>query len=204
MVTAPPRRQPPETRREQVLDAARRELLRRGLPNTTIADIAEAAGLGKGTVYLYFESKAALLAGLREHYVQQLEQVVRGRVATAGSPQERVAALVHGLIDAGTKEQALHHLLFQEAGFDEADAFAPIRRLFQEVICRGDFDLPDPALAADFVLGGAHASLMMAAHAPAARRRRITAAAAELAMRTVGRATPSSAVSASRRGGKQQ
>ena len=55
----PPRRQPPDVRREQILDAAQRVLLRRGPAAATMAEVADAASLAKGTVYLYFASKAA-------------------------------------------------------------------------------------------------------------------------------------------------
>ncbi|MDF2743659.1 MAG: TetR/AcrR family transcriptional regulator, partial [Actinomycetia bacterium] len=67
----PPRRQPPDVRREQILDAAERVLVGRGLAATTMADVAEAAAVAKGTVYLYFESRAELLAGLRARYFER-------------------------------------------------------------------------------------------------------------------------------------
>src|SRR5215210_7257384 len=57
-----PRRRPPDVRREQILDAAERVLVERGLATTTMADVAGAAAVAKGTVYLYFESKAGLRA----------------------------------------------------------------------------------------------------------------------------------------------
>jgi AcrR family transcriptional regulator len=64
-----PRRQSPDVRREQILDAAQRVLLERGLRATTVADVVDAAGVAKGTMYLYFRSKDELLAGLRARYL---------------------------------------------------------------------------------------------------------------------------------------
>ena len=69
------RRELPEVRREQLLDAAATVFLDRGLAEATMADVAEAAGVAKGTVYLYFDSKSALLTALRARYTSQwLEQ----------------------------------------------------------------------------------------------------------------------------------
>ncbi len=54
----------PETRRGRLLDAAAVLFVRHGFDKTTVADIAREAGVGKGSVYLHFESKEAVLEGL--------------------------------------------------------------------------------------------------------------------------------------------
>lgn len=48
-------------RREQILEAAVRSFARHGLHATTVDQIARAAGVAKGTVYLYYRSKEDLL-----------------------------------------------------------------------------------------------------------------------------------------------
>jgi len=53
-------------RREEILAAARRVFAARGFRGTTIADIAEEAHIALGTIYLYFQSKAAVFAALSE------------------------------------------------------------------------------------------------------------------------------------------
>jgi AcrR family transcriptional regulator len=45
--------------------------LERGLAHATMADVSEAAGVAKGTVYRYFDSKSALLTALRARYTSQ-------------------------------------------------------------------------------------------------------------------------------------
>ncbi|MBZ0254220.1 MAG: TetR/AcrR family transcriptional regulator, partial [Candidatus Methylomirabilis sp.] len=49
-----------ERRREEILAAAARVFADRGFPGTDVGEIAEGAGVAKGTVYRYFESKQAL------------------------------------------------------------------------------------------------------------------------------------------------
>jgi AcrR family transcriptional regulator len=80
-------------RREDILNAARQVFAERGFRGTTIADIAEAAGIALGTIYLYFKSKDDVFAALSqrlgelisEAFVEPpteptLDGVVRGRV----------------------------------------------------------------------------------------------------------------------------
>ena len=51
-------------KRELILNTAFELILKNGYSNTKIIDIANKAGIGKGTVYEYFESKEALLLEL--------------------------------------------------------------------------------------------------------------------------------------------
>lgn len=50
----------PESRFEELIDAATKVFIENGYQRTQMADVAEAMGVAKGTVYLYVESKEAL------------------------------------------------------------------------------------------------------------------------------------------------
>ena len=91
------RRQPPDVRREQLLDAAQQVLLERGLRAATVADVAEAAGVAKGTMYLYYESKDDLLAGLRSRYLDQYAEALRSSPGKSAS--ERIRQMIMGLFE---------------------------------------------------------------------------------------------------------
>jgi TetR/AcrR family transcriptional regulator, transcriptional repressor for nem operon len=187
-----PRTRAPEQRREQLLDAAENVLLRQGLSASTIADVAAAAGVAKGTVYLYFESKDALLAGLRSRYLTRFADAVDSSVSSVrASPQTRLDRFVDGLFEFSVVNQALHHLLFHEAGFSEDDALAGARSILERVLAdgvtSGVFDPNDPAISAGFLLHGLHGLLVDAMRADAAQRQRYTSAARELARRSVTR-----------------
>lgn len=54
------------TRRTQILDAAAAVFVQKGFHSTTIKDVARAAGVADGTIYLYFANKPALLLGIFE------------------------------------------------------------------------------------------------------------------------------------------
>jgi TetR/AcrR family transcriptional repressor of uid operon len=53
-------------RRNRILDAAETCFATAGFHKTTTQDICKAAGISAGALYLYFESKEALIAGLSE------------------------------------------------------------------------------------------------------------------------------------------
>jgi TetR/AcrR family transcriptional regulator len=57
-------RRQPDARPQQILEAAFRVFGARGLHQATLDDVARAAGITKGTIYLYFPSKAALFTAM--------------------------------------------------------------------------------------------------------------------------------------------
>lgn len=87
----------PEThseRREQILRAAKRLLKHYGIGKTTVADIARAAGVGVGTVYLEFPSKDAIIAELSVESHSCMLDVMRQEAWGSGSFADRLCALL--------------------------------------------------------------------------------------------------------------
>lgn len=62
----------PEKTRERILGAAQECFARHGLKKTTVDDIALAAGVGKGTVYLHFHDKDDVFMAVLEARVRAL------------------------------------------------------------------------------------------------------------------------------------
>ena len=65
-----------EERRNAILDAAERLFVKHPDRMASVAEVAAAAGLAKGTVYLYFRAKEEMLLALHErqvaHFFSQL------------------------------------------------------------------------------------------------------------------------------------
>ena len=59
-----PSRPSPESRRQQILDAACERVRQSGFHGASMADIAKAAGLSVGQIYRYFENKEAIIAAI--------------------------------------------------------------------------------------------------------------------------------------------
>jgi TetR/AcrR family fatty acid metabolism transcriptional regulator len=102
----PPARPVASTRggnkRERILDAAVRVFARKGFYATRVSEVAKAAGVADGTIYLYFESKEHLLVSLFEDRVQRLLAYLETelpRVATASRKLQRIIELQLGLLE---------------------------------------------------------------------------------------------------------
>ncbi len=67
--------------RQKILDAAEQRLWHYGFKKTTIDEIASDAGVGKGTVYLYFDGKEeiglAIVSAYKERSLHQMEIIAR-------------------------------------------------------------------------------------------------------------------------------
>jgi AcrR family transcriptional regulator len=86
--TARPRTLPPEQRRRQIVDAVLRVVSEHGVPDTTTARIAKAAGVAEGTLYVHFASRdEMLIAALDEIFMQMLGLI---DASTTADPLERL------------------------------------------------------------------------------------------------------------------
>ena len=82
-------------RRRQLLDAARRSILRHGLARTTLATVAEEAGLSQGVAVFYFDTKAELLTETLRDLYQGYEDHWQAAVRAAPpDPKAQLHALV--------------------------------------------------------------------------------------------------------------
>src|SRR6187455_3344621 len=87
---------PPAPKRDAILRAAIDTFAERGYFNAQVADVARAAGVAAGTVYLYFKSKDDLLISIFERSMR--DGLSRGResVANLEDPPERLRRLARG------------------------------------------------------------------------------------------------------------
>ena len=81
--------------RQKILDAAEQRLWRYGFKKTTIDEIASDAGVGKGTVYLYFDGKEEIgLAIVSEYKRRGLEEIARIAQDTGKSPAQKLTEML--------------------------------------------------------------------------------------------------------------
>jgi TetR/AcrR family fatty acid metabolism transcriptional regulator len=90
---AAPAETPPGPKRDAILRAAIDVFAERGFFNAQVADVARAAGVAAGTVYLYFKSKDDLLVSIFERSMREGLATGRAAVAHLQDPRERLRRL---------------------------------------------------------------------------------------------------------------
>ena len=98
-------------RREAILAAAQGVFARKGFDGATIADIARAASVASGTVYLYYESKIDLFAALNA----RLWEVVNGAMLHANAPPDVRGATdvrIRAVFEAANEHRDLLRIVF--------------------------------------------------------------------------------------------
>ena len=106
----------PETR-DRILEGALQALGRVGLRRLTMADVAGAARLSRGTVYRYFPSKEDLLAVLAEYEQDRFSDGLRRSLAGAYDQKPGIEALAEYLMTYLREHPALTLLIDTEPAF---------------------------------------------------------------------------------------
>ena len=83
-------------KRDAILRAAIDVFAERGYFNAQVADVARAAGVAAGTVYLYFKSKDDLHVSIFERSMREGLAHSRAAVENLGDPRERLHCLARG------------------------------------------------------------------------------------------------------------
>jgi len=78
----------------RILEAASQLFARYGLRKTSIDEIAHQAGLGKGTIYLYFKSKEELFARIVQGFGDRLIEGLRQVLDEQHDPRQQMRAFV--------------------------------------------------------------------------------------------------------------
>jgi AcrR family transcriptional regulator len=107
------------TRRQVLTDFRRREILaaaikvfgRKGFAAASVDDIAAAAKIAKGTLYLYFKSKEEIYATAVHLAAAQVQELAAGRLQSARGLREKLSAAVEVRMDFWQEHPGLYRLL---------------------------------------------------------------------------------------------
>lgn len=100
---SPERKRPPRSRkrdaggtdkRERILRAAIRVFARKGFYSTRVSEIAKAAGVADGTIYLYFKNKDDVLISIFQDRITKLLEVLTQAVAEQPTFEDKLRACI--------------------------------------------------------------------------------------------------------------
>jgi AcrR family transcriptional regulator len=108
-----------DERAPEILDAALACFAEKGFAASRMDDIARRAGISKGTIYLYFESKEAVFKALAQRAIGGRIQAIAGQLQTfEGSTPEllRMVLTMVGAIASTSDAVVLPRLVLAESG----------------------------------------------------------------------------------------
>lgn len=190
-----PRIKAPAIRREQLMDTGERLLLAKGIASTSIDDIVAAANVAKGTFYLYFASKEALLTALRERFVSsfcELTQAAMDRHRPE-SYAARLRSWLEAAIDGYFTSQALHDLVFHQFTPDHRHTMSenPLVNQLADLLRAGTaaraWSAPNPQMTATMIFFSLHGAVDVAAADPSTDRKRFKRTAVKFCEAAVGK-----------------
>lgn len=160
-----PRTRPPEERRRQLLEAAKRLFLEKGVDNTSVEDITSTAMVSKGSFYLHFASRTDVIEALRTDFVENLFASVKADVdrEEEGDWKARLMVWVTACATGYLKTTRLHRLLFTAApspsrsGLTQNILIDDLRELLVAGCRSHVWELTDPAFTAVFLFNALHA-----------------------------------------------
>lgn len=159
-----------EEKRATILEASIRVFAEKGWRNTKIADIAEAADIGKGTIYEYFQSKDEILAASFQHFMTQVETVIADRLAQTDDPLKRLETYISAWADIlesknvdymeivldfwaeGIRSKGLSSSLDLMKFYYDNRTY--IERLLEECMSAGRIRAVDTKIVASIIIGG--------------------------------------------------
>jgi AcrR family transcriptional regulator len=105
---------PAEVRLDELMAAAEKLFLAKGIEETTINEIVEAAQVAKGTFYHYFTSKNDMLAALGQRYTTQFLARLREAVDSCedGDWTGRLSTWIRASIDAYVETYRIHDIVY--------------------------------------------------------------------------------------------
>ena len=113
-VGRPPNQERIAQRKAEILETATSVFADKGYRNTDVQTIADAIGVGKGTVYRYFPSKQELFFAAVDRGMTNFLEELANEADKHTEPLDRLAAVVHAYLNYFQVHPDLVELLIQE------------------------------------------------------------------------------------------
>jgi len=97
----------PQSKRERILRAAIDVFAQNGYFNAKVSEIARAAGVADGTIYLYFDGKEDLLISIFREYTRDYLLSLERDLANVNRAEERMRITIRHHLEALGRDKAL-------------------------------------------------------------------------------------------------
>jgi AcrR family transcriptional regulator len=143
-----PRRRRKAERPQEIIEAAFAEFSRNGYATTTLDQIAERAGVTKGTIYVYFESKEHLFISMVREFTKPTMETVQDMFkthdgSTADLLRDQFSFIYEHLVEDRRRREVVRMLIAEAPRFPEladryhAEILRPCLDMLRQAIQRG-------------------------------------------------------------------
>ena len=101
-------------RRSEIVGIAAELFASKGYANTTVREIADAAGILSGSLYHHFDSKESMIEALLRDFLERIDAQYRSVIAAAAGPVDALCALVHAAFGALATDRAAVAVMLNE------------------------------------------------------------------------------------------
>ena len=98
---------PAASKRERILRAAIDTFAESGYFNAKVSDIAKAAGVADGTIYLYFDGKEDLLVNVFREHTRNYLQSLQTQLRNVKKPEDRIRLAIRHHLEALGRDRSL-------------------------------------------------------------------------------------------------
>jgi AcrR family transcriptional regulator len=123
--------------RTAILDATSKLVTEKGLLSVTMSDLAEAAGIGRATLYKYYSGVEPILVAWHERTVSEHLGVLVEIAAGPGEPLDRLTAVLEAYAEASGARHGDHVAAVLHRGDHVAMAHDHLRGLLSELLTEG-------------------------------------------------------------------
>jgi len=123
-----------EFRQSEIITAARKVFAEKGYVTATVDEIAAAAALAKGTIYVYFESKEQIYNAVMENDLDALRTLTLKKIAEAGMVREKITAYINARFQYCEERRDFFRIMYIEPSSSPVLSKAKAREWLREPV----------------------------------------------------------------------
>jgi AcrR family transcriptional regulator len=123
-----------DPRKEKIREAAKKSFALFGYKGTTMDQIAKIAGVGKGTIYTFFENKEELLTDIVESLIVEMKKVAEEAIQSGSTLLEKLHDAIYGILMFRKEHELLIKLSLEFNELGSSVAQNALHRIEDEVV----------------------------------------------------------------------
>lgn len=151
-----------QERRDKLLAYATEQFAKNGFHPTSVSDIVDGVGVGKGVFYWYFESKDELLVEILRESLRDLRTTQSAAIADAKDPLQRLEAGIRASLQWSANNPDIIRLVM--FGWSEEN-FAQVLRKGRDIVIADSARLIEQAADLGQIMGGDAVMMALAVRA---------------------------------------